>query len=99
MNPTSNSSGSLSGASTKKVIIYTGPSCPFCSRAKALLKQREIDFHEIHLSYSDESAWEDLVKKSGMQTVPQIFYMDQLIGGYSELAELDQKDQLKSLKV
>jgi glutaredoxin 3 len=82
----------------KKIVVYTANPCPFCSRAKALLQQRGIHFQEIQLSYDDEDAWDELSKKSGMKTVPQIFSDDSLIGGYSELSALDRKDQLVSLK-
>jgi glutaredoxin len=47
--------------------------------------------------WSDD-AWEEWVKKSGMKTVPQIYVEGQLIGGYTQLAEVDAKDQLASLK-
>ena len=39
-----------------------------------------------------------MIARSGMRTVPQIYNGDELIGGYQELAELDQKDQLEGLK-
>jgi glutaredoxin-related protein len=45
-----------------------------------------------------EEAWDDLVKKSGMKTVPQIYVDGTLIGGFTQLAEVDAKDQLASLK-
>jgi glutaredoxin 3 len=83
-----------------KVTIYT-PSdfaCPYCLRAKALLKQRGVDYQEIQLSSEDDAKWDELYKKSGMKTVPQIFKGGDLIGGFTELAALDQKDQLSSLR-
>jgi len=73
--------------------------CPYCERAKALLKQRGISYEEIKLSMDDDAAWDALTKRSGMKTAPQIFHNDQLIGGYTELAALDGKDQLKSIKI
>ncbi len=80
-----------------KVKMYTMDYCPFCVRAKALLKQRGVEFEEIKLADDDDAAWDALSKKSGMKTVPQIFNGDQLIGGYTDLAALDQKTQLKDL--
>ncbi len=83
-----------------KVIIYT-PSdfaCPYCIRAKALLQQRGIAFDEIQVSSEDDAQWDELYKKSGMKTVPQIFHGDVLVGGFTELAALDKTDQLRSLK-
>jgi glutaredoxin len=46
----------------------------------------------------DDAQWDELEKKSGMKTMPQIFHGDRLIGGFQDLSTLDQKDQLGSLK-
>jgi glutaredoxin 3 len=80
------------------VTVYTMDYCPYCLRAKELLKQRGIAFQEKLLSTDDDAAWDELEKKTGMKTMPQIFADEKLIGGYRELAELDQKDRLTSLK-
>ena len=80
------------------VTLYTMNSCPFCERAKSLFKQKGISFKEILLEEDDDAAWDALYKKSGMKTMPQIFDGERLIGGYSQLAELDSKDGLASLK-
>ncbi|MCM2323468.1 MAG: glutaredoxin 3 [Oligoflexia bacterium] len=80
------------------VKIYTTDSCPYCTRAKALLQQRGVPFEEIRISWDDDAAWDELSRRSGMQTVPQIFAGDRLIGGYTELAQLDSTQGLDSLK-
>lgn len=80
------------------IKMYTMQFCPYCKRAKALLEQRGLKFEEILLEEDDDAAWDALTAKSGMKTVPQIFYGEKLIGGYTELAELDAKDKLASLK-
>jgi len=46
----------------------------------------------------DDQMWEDLYKRSGMKTVPQIFHGKKLIGGFRELDALDKVDSLASLK-
>ena len=66
--------------------------------AKALLKRRGLQFEEINLQTQGQDAVVALFQKSGMRTVPQIFADDELIGGYTDLAELDSKDQLQSLQ-
>ena len=81
-----------------KVIVYTMEFCPYCERAKGLLKQRGISFEEKRIADDDDAAWDALYKKSGMRTMPQIFAGEKLIGGYTELAELDGKDSLASIK-
>jgi glutaredoxin 3 len=86
------------GEGVKKVLVYTANPCPFCSRAKALLASRGIPFEEVLVSYDDEAAWDELAERSGMKTMPQIFADGKLVGGFQELAELDARDQLASLR-
>lgn len=81
-----------------RVKLYTMDFCPFCERAKALLKQRGVDFEEIRVAYEDDAMWDDLERRSGMKTMPQIFDGEKVIGGYNELASLDGTDRLASLK-
>jgi glutaredoxin 3 len=81
----------------KKVVVYTANPCPYCSRAKELLNRRSIPFEEILVSWEDEAAWQELLKRSGMKTVPQIFVGDECVGGYTELAALDQSGKLAEL--
>ena len=84
--------------SKDEVTLYTMEYCPYCVRAKALLTQRGVPFSEVLVPESDDEAWDNLYELSGLRTMPQIFKGDRLIGGYSDLAELDQRDQLKSLR-
>lgn len=81
-----------------KVTLYTMENCPYCLRAKQLLSQRGVAFQESKVDEEDDAQWDALFKRSGMRTMPQIFAGDKLIGGFSELSVLDQKDQLVSLK-
>ena len=80
------------------VTIYTMSNCSYCERAKALLKQRGVAFTEIHVDLNDEPQWRALHARTGLRTMPQIFSGDSVIGGYSDLAALDSKDGLVSLK-
>lgn len=79
-----------------KVVIYSKTYCPFCVRAKNLLEDKGVSFEEIMVD-SDPQLFEDLKKKSGMMTVPQIFINDDLVGGYTELAELESQGKLDPL--
>jgi len=74
----------------KEFKVYTTAYCPYCVRAKELLKSKNIEFEEINLEGKDDERVA-LMKKTGMRTVPQIFKGEELIGGYTELAEMDKK--------
>jgi glutaredoxin 3 len=76
-----------------KVVIYTKSYCPYCDRAKALLQRKGASFDEISVE-GDEKKYSELKQKTGLMTVPQIFINDELIGGYTDLAALDQKGLL-----
>lgn len=82
----------------KKITVYTMNHCPYCTKAKALLKQRGLEYSEINMDERPDSEWDELIQKTKMKTLPQIFADDRLIGGYTQLAEVDAKDQLASLK-
>ncbi len=80
-------------ATPPKIEIYTTSYCPFCDSAKRLLKSRGLDFIEINVD--DPFKKDELKNKTGWRSVPQIFIDGKLIGGYQELAEMDQKGFLK----
>ncbi|MCL1467977.1 glutaredoxin 3 [Argonema galeatum] len=79
------------------IEIYTWRTCPFCIRAKALLKQKGVEFTE----YSIDGDWEAKAKMSeranGRTSVPQIFINDQHIGGCDDIHELDAAGKLDEL--
>jgi len=81
----------------KKITIYTTPYCPFCIRAKQLLKNKNIDFKEIDLSEEPEKFDEMSKKSNGARTVPQIFVNDTHIGDCDYIHELDNKDELDKI--
>ena len=72
--------------------------CPYCVKAKALLSSRGVSFETVMIDDWSDEAWDQFVKKSGMKTVPQIYVDEQLVGGYTQLAEVDAKDQLAGYK-
>ena len=76
-----------------KVVIYSKTYCPFCVRAKNLFDSKGVSYEEIMVD-SDPELFVQLKQKTGMMTVPQIFIDDELVGGFTELAELDQKGEL-----
>lgn len=54
------------------LTIYTKDYCPYCIKAKLLLSSIGATYEEVDITQSPEIIME-LVKKSGMRTVPQIF--------------------------
>jgi len=80
-----------------KIEIYTWQYCPFCIRAKSLLKKKNIDYIE-HKIDGDEIAREKMSERAGgRRTLPQIFINNEGIGGCDELYELEKKNQLELL--
>lgn len=79
-----------------KIVIYTKNYCPYCDRAKNLFTAKKATYEEINVE-DKPGFYEELKKKTGMMTVPQIFINDKLIGGYTDLAALDQKGGLDPL--
>jgi glutaredoxin 3 len=79
------------------VIVYSGPGCPYCERAKMLLKKKSIAFEDINVS-TDSAKREEMLKKSGgRQTIPQIFIGGKHIGGCDDLYALEAAGKLDPL--
>jgi glutaredoxin 3 len=77
-----------------KVRMYTTAVCPFCVRAKALLKQRGVEqIDEIRIDLDAEQR-QHMMETTGRRTVPQIFIGDVHVGGCDELIALDQRGGL-----
>ncbi|MEG3857999.1 glutaredoxin 3 [Microcoleus sp. herbarium12] len=80
-----------------KVEIYTWRTCPFCIRAKALLKRKKVQFTEYAID-GDAAARDRMTDRAnGGRTLPQIFINDQHIGGCDEIHALDARDMLDPL--
>jgi len=80
------------------VTLYTTPVCPYCVRAKSLLKQKGVETYE-EIDVSTDSAVRDamVARAGGRRTVPQIFINDVHVGGYDDLAALDKAGTLEAL--
>jgi glutaredoxin 3 len=80
-----------------KVEVYTTSYCPYCTRAKSLLKSKGVAFEEIDVS-TDEAVREKMIEMSGgRRTVPEIFINGKIIGGYDELRALEDEGALDPL--
>ena len=79
------------------VRMYTTQVCPYCVRAKALLKQRGVEqIDEIRVDL-DAGQRQKMIEETGRRTVPQIFIGGTHVGGCDDLIELDQRGGLKPL--
>jgi glutaredoxin 3 len=79
-----------------EVAIYTAAYCPYCVRAKRLLAQKGVSYREIDVT-TDDALREKMIAASGRRTVPQIFIDGRPIGGYDELAALEQSGELDAM--
>jgi glutaredoxin 3 len=78
----------------KSVTMYTTLVCPYCQRAKALLKQRGVQqIEEIRVDL-EPAERHRMVELTGRRTVPQIFIGDAHVGGCDDLIALDQRGGL-----
>jgi len=79
------------------VRMYTTQVCPYCVRAKALLKQRGVaEIEEIRVDL-DLAQRDHMIELTGRRTVPQIFIGTTHVGGCDDLVALDQKGGLLPL--
>lgn len=80
-----------------EIIVYSGPHCPYCVKAKELLKRKGVSFTEYDVK-SDVTRFEEMLGKSnGRKTIPQIFIGGQHIGGCDDLYALEAKGELDPL--
>jgi glutathione-dependent peroxiredoxin len=73
-----------SAVKPKLVSLFTKPGCPYCARAKEMLKQNGLDYEEIVLG--KDATTHSLKAIAGATTVPQVFIDGQHIGGSEALA-------------
>jgi len=78
----------------RRMIIYTGHLCGYCSRAKKLLKEKNIDFEEINIHNQYDKKEEMIELSGGRMSVPQIFYGEQHIGGCDDLYNMENNGEL-----
>lgn len=78
------------------IKIYTKDYCPYCKSAKSLLDSLHVQYQEIDISKTPELI-DELVQKSGLRTVPQIFVDDKCLGGFSDIDALHRAGKLIDL--
>jgi glutaredoxin 3 len=80
-----------------EIIIYSKDYCPYCVRAKNLLKQKGCQFREIDVA-KDPALLQEMIEKSGgRKTVPQIFINGIHVGGFDDLNALNGAGKLDGM--
>jgi len=79
-----------------KVEMYTKAFCPFCVRAKSLLKNKGVKFIDIPAAM-DRKKRQEMNQRSGRNTFPQIFIDGKHIGGCDDIHALDRAGKLDAL--
>ena len=79
------------------IEIYTKAFCPYCSRAKALLEAKGVQYREISVDFGGELREQMIQRARGRTTVPQIFIREHHVGGCDDLFELHHSGKLDEL--
>ena len=81
----------------KKVTMYSGDPCPYCSAAKALLKTKNVEIEEFDIWKDPDKAKEMMRRTNGARTIPQIFIEDHYVGGNDQLQAANKSGDLDKL--
>jgi glutaredoxin 3 len=78
------------------VVMYATAACPFCFRARELLRSKGLQWTEVSVDVEPDKRAE-MMARSGRSSVPQIFVGDFHVGGFDDLDALDQEGALDRL--
>lgn len=79
------------------VVMYSTATCPYCQRAERLLAQKGVrDLERIRVDL-DPARREEMARRSGRRTVPQIWIGERHVGGFDDLYELELAGKLDEL--
>jgi glutaredoxin 3 len=79
-----------------EVVMYSTRVCPYCIRAERLLNSKQITPKKIMIDHNTMKM-QEMIKKTGRRTVPQIFIGDIHVGGYDDLATLEEAGKLDEM--
>ena len=81
----------------QRVKMFSTQTCPYCIRAKALLRERGVQaIDDVRVDLQPELR-RSMIELTGRYTVPQIFIGDTHVGGCDELMALDRRGELLPL--
>lgn len=82
----------------RPVTVYSDEICTLCHSVENLLNVREIPYEKVMVEEGTD-AYEELVRRTGMKSLPQVFVGSLLLGGYQETLAADQAGMLADLLV
>lgn len=77
----SNTTGASTSKRQRKVVVFSTPTCPWCARLKAYLKEQKVSFRDVDVS-RDTAAAIDMFRRSGQMGVPQAWIDGQVVVGF-----------------
>lgn len=78
------------------IEIYTFDWCPYCIKARKIFDENNIKYRNYDAAHA--SIRQEMVTRSGRNTVPQIFIDNIHLGGYNDLVTFIEKGGLKRIK-
>jgi len=75
--------GGGTGRVPRRVVVYSGPSCPACSQLKSYLRRHGVSYREVDIS-RDQSAAQRIARRSGQMAVPQTDIDGRLVVGFDK---------------
>jgi len=82
--------------SQPKIVVYSGRFCGYCTAAERLLKSKNVEYELIKVD-EDPAMFDHMMKVTGRRTIPQIFIGDYHVGGFDDLAALNQSGNLDGM--
>lgn len=82
--------------SKPNIAIYSAAYCPYCQQARALLDAKNVRYTVLDVEHNPH-LWDEIMQRTGRDTIPQIFVDDVHIGGCDDLLELEQRGALDAL--
>lgn len=81
---------------TAKVLMYSSRVCPYCRMAERLLEQKGVRAEKVMVD-EEPARREEMIRRAGRTSVPQIFIGETHVGGYTDLADLERAGRLDAL--
>ena len=79
-----------------KVLMYSSRLCPYCRMAERLLEKKGAQTEKVMVD-ENPARRDEMTRRAGRTSVPQIFVGDTHVGGYDDMAALDTAGKLDSL--